>query len=57
MKTSTVYQIKLKNFKEILDTALSAIVENNQDNYGYDIYDFSKEMFLNVNIYEKNQEY
>jgi PKHD-type hydroxylase len=57
VKTSTVYQIKLKNFKEILDTALSAIVENNQDNYGYDIYNFSKEMFLNVNIYEKNQEY
>ena len=57
IKTSTVYTIKLKKFNDLLKVPISYIVESNQQNYGYDIFNFSEEMFLHVNIYKKNQEY
>ena len=56
-KTSTVYPIKLKYLKEILNKALLKIIENNQNHYGYDIFNFTDNLCLNFNIYEKNQEY
>ena len=33
------------------------IIENNQSHYGYDIFNFTDNLCLNFNIYEKNQEY
>ena len=56
-KTSTVYPIELKYLKEILNKALLKIIENNQNHYGYDIFNFTDNLCLNFNIYEKNQEY
>jgi PKHD-type hydroxylase len=56
-KTSTVYPIKLMYLKDVLKKALEALILNNQDNFGYDIFDWSDEMEVNFNIYEKGQEY
>jgi len=56
-KTSTVYHIKFKYLKNLLENAVSSIVSGNRYNYGYDIFKFSDEDKLNFNIYEKNQEY
>ena len=56
-KTATVEHIKLKYLKNILQDALSDIVENNQNNYGYAIYPFGDKSYLNINTYKKNQEY
>ena len=56
-KTSTVYPIKLKYLKNLLEIPMSLIIKGNRENYGYDVFDFYDEMVLNFNTYEKNQEY
>jgi len=56
-KSSTVYHIKMKHLKDLLKIPMSLIIEGNRNNYGYDIFECGDEMFLNFNIYEKNQEY
>jgi len=56
-KTSIVYPIKLKYLKENLNKVFSYIIESNQNNYGYDIFNFNDENELHFNIYKKNQEY
>ena len=49
--------IKLKYLKENLNKVFSYIIESNQNNYGYDIFNFNDENELHFNIYKKNQEY
>ena len=56
-KTSTVYHIKLKHLKDVLKIPLSVIANGNRNNYGYDVFEWDDETFLNFNIYKKNQEY
>ena len=56
-KTSTVYLIKIKHLKESLKNIFFRIVENNQNHYGYDVYDFTEDTQIHYNIYKKNNEY
>ena len=56
-KTSTVYPIRLIYLKDVLKKALGALMINNQDNFGYNIFDWSDEMYVNFNVYKKGQEY
>ena len=57
IKTSTVEYIKLKYLKNILQDALYLLSENNRDHYGYNVYPFADNSYVNINTYRKNQEY
>jgi len=59
---SLIYKHKDKKEEKHLaasgvNKALLKIIENNQNHYGYDIFNFTDNLCLNFNIYEKNQEY
>ena len=56
-KTSTVYKIKMKYLRKHLNEAISHIIKNNQDEYGYDLFEIADEEAVNYNIYKKGEQY
>ena len=56
-KTSTVYSIKIKHLRKYLNKAISYIIKNNQDQYGYDLFEITDEEAVNYNIYKKGEQY
>tara|TARA_R100001126_G_scaffold35892_1_gene20081 strand:- start:3 stop:554 length:552 start_codon:yes stop_codon:yes gene_type:complete len=56
-KTSTVYRIKMKHLSKHLNKAFSKLIKNNQNHYGYDLFDIDDDDELNYNIYKKGEQY